>query len=153
MTQKTGQIQRGGIKTTKVGASLLIEFEGTRVDVISQLGKGKAQIKIDGKSVKQVSETWSTTLPSNTKIDYRPTLRKVKINVVPMAEKWTLTADHINQDGREYAYSLKVLSVVSRVKVTTSKHSIQTMVYLRLNLKISLFRTQFRSKRNKCLSH
>lgn len=96
-----------GIKTSKEGANIFIEFEGTRVDVISKQAKGKAHIFVDGKKVSQIVSTWSTTLPSNTKIDYRPALRKANIIGKPMAEKWTLTAEKISPDGKKYSYSLK----------------------------------------------
>lgn len=96
-----------GIKTSNKGASLFIEFEGTRVDVISKFGNGKAHIFLDGKKVSEIGSTWSATLPSSTKIDYRPALRKANIIGKPVDEKLTLTAHNISPDGKEYSFSLK----------------------------------------------
>jgi hypothetical protein len=101
--QKTGS----GIKTSKIAARLFVEFEGTRVDIISREGKGRAKILVDGQVVSKIGHTWSATLPSNTKIDYRPALMKANIIGQPVAEKWTLTADHISPNGKTFSYSLK----------------------------------------------
>ena len=104
---KQWKTSASGLKTTATGATLVLEFDGTRVDVISRSGNGKAQIKVDGKSPRAFAETWSATLPSNTKIDYRPALTQARIIGVPKEEVWTMTFNAISEDGTSFSYALK----------------------------------------------
>jgi hypothetical protein len=96
-----------GLHTSKQGARLKVNFEGTRLDLISFEGEGIAEILVDGRKSSAMARTWAATQPSKTPIDYRPAIRKVGLGAQPVAETWTLTADHISEDGQEFSYSLE----------------------------------------------
>jgi len=96
-----------GLRSTENGSPLRIEFEGTRVDVISRSGNGQADIRIDGKRPTAIPETWSATLPSSTPIDYRPAIMRIGLPGLPVAETWTLTVNPLSKDGRNCDYALQ----------------------------------------------
>lgn len=80
---------------------------GSRVDVISLNGNGVADILVDGKPPSDHLETWAATLPTPTPIDYRPGIMRVGLKGKPVAESWTLTTHSVNEDGKEFNYSLR----------------------------------------------
>lgn len=96
-----------GLLAATTGAPLRIEFEGSRVDVISRNGTGRADIRVDGKRPSKFLETWSATLPSSTPIDYRPAIMRVGLTGLPVAETWKLTVTSVSQDGRTYDYLVR----------------------------------------------
>ncbi|MEM9017259.1 MAG: GDSL-type esterase/lipase family protein, partial [Verrucomicrobiota bacterium] len=96
-----------GLQSQKAGASLKLNFEGTRVDIIAHSSEGAADVLIDGKRPSEISETWSATLPSKTPIDYRPAIMRVDLGGKPVAETWTLTVDSVNETGSEFSYTLR----------------------------------------------
>ncbi len=97
---------RHGLKSTKHGSPLIIEFEGTRIDIISHSGNGEADILIDEQPPSAHLETWSTTLPTSTPIDYRPAIMNVRLRGKPMTESWTLTVDSADAKGQSFTYFL-----------------------------------------------
>lgn len=97
---------RSSLTTNKKGTSLVLEFEGSRVDAIYGSGKGEAKILINGQSPWEITETWSATLPSKTPIDYRPALMKLEILKPAKPEKWTLTTEKISENGKIFSYHL-----------------------------------------------
>ena len=96
-----------GLKNKVPNARLEVHFMGSRVDVISLKGNGVADILVDGKPPSEHLETWAATLPTSTPIDYRPGIMRVGLKGKPVAETWTLTANAVNEDGKEFNYSLQ----------------------------------------------
>lgn len=95
-----------GIFTSTPGATLRIAFQGSRLDVVSLSGQGRAEIRVDGRKPSEIPSTWAATLPSPTSIDYRPAIRHVEIIGQPRPEQWTLSAEAMSADGTEFSYRL-----------------------------------------------
>lgn len=96
-----------GLQTKEAGAKLEVHFTGSRIDVVCWKGEGVADILVDRKPPSEHLETWAATLPSPTPIDYRPGIMRVGIGSKPIDETWTLTANSVNEDGKEFTYSLR----------------------------------------------
>ena len=96
-----------GLKNKVPNARLEVHFMGSRMDVISLKGCGMADILVDGKPPSEHLETWAATLPSPTPIDYRPGIMRLGLGGKPVDETWTLTANSVNCDGKEFNFSLQ----------------------------------------------
>jgi hypothetical protein len=96
-----------GLRNNGAGGILTIPFEGSRLDAVIQQGRGRAEIRVDGRKPSEILSNWAANLPSQTPIDYRPAIMRVILHGQPVEETWRVTVEWCSDDGNEFIYSVR----------------------------------------------
>lgn len=100
-----------GITTSAAGATLSIEFTGTRLDVLSIAeppAAGAMSVEVDGQPATKVPAAWAVSIPLAAPVGWFPAVNRVSVGQAPLVrDDWTLHFHDVSPDGKTYHFELK----------------------------------------------
>jgi hypothetical protein len=97
---------RNSVRTLDVGKNMKLTFEGNRVDLLAQGGKGTAQLLIDGKKPSQFAECTAFTRTSPSQSWWGPALLRVSSEKPREIEEWLLKVIEVDEKAERIRFTV-----------------------------------------------